>query len=142
MAEMYANEERSKDVWHKKYSHRFFTEEEQAKHEQERATAAAEARRSYQPPERPKTEKEATLLRLQAFEGEGHAPAAAPELLGYQKMRQKVAADVAMARPHSHRITNDLTTPSMLVDISPGLWSSVNPGGAPSPKDGLGWTCP
>ena len=43
-------------------------------------------------------------------------------------MRAKVAEEVAAARQRSHRITGDLSTESMLRDIGPGLWVSVNPG--------------
>merc|ERR1719217_178940 len=46
----------------------------------------------------------------------------------YELARIRVRDQVAQSRPRSHRITQDLSTPSLLRDIGPGLWISINPG--------------
>ena len=46
----------------------------------------------------------------------------------YELARLKVASDVAASRPRNHRFTGDMSSESMLRDMGPGLWASINPG--------------
>ena len=73
-------------------------------------------------------------LRLRAFDDEDPEAAEAVKphkLPDYEVVRQRVAEEVSRTRLRSHRYTGDLSTASMLKDIGPALWISVNPNYAP-----------
>jgi len=79
------------------------------------------------------SERDAMELRLKALDDEPvPTTSAEPVLPEYEVMRRRVAAEVAATRQRSHRFTGDLSTESMLKDIGPQLWTSVNPMYAPS----------
>jgi len=76
------------------------------------------------------SERDAGMLRLASLEDDMAAAtiAARPRpVSAHEAMRRKVAADVSASRPQSHRYTGDLSTRSLLKDIGPGMWQSVNP---------------
>jgi len=79
------------------------------------------------------SERDAMELRLKALDDEPvPTTSAEPVLPEYEVMRRRVAAEVAATRQRSHRFTGDLSTESMLKDIGPQLWTSVNPMYPPS----------
>jgi len=125
-------EKRAKEKWQGKY---LTVEEQRSMHDEEQA-AAATLKENPKNPNRPHgtlSERAASEPRLAALD-DGAAPLeeAPRPVSSYELARKKVAADVAAARPRSHRFTGDLTTGSMLRDIGPGLWSGVNPGYVPT----------
>jgi len=71
---------------------------------------------------------EKRLAALDEMEAPPEKPRVPPE---YEILRERVAAEVAATRQRSHRFTGDLSTGSMLKDIGPGLWASINPSYAP-----------
>ena len=125
------SETRTKAKWEGKY----LTAEQQRKEAEEEALAFSElsggggAKHT-----KSLTERDAMALRLRQFDDEENDPSKAQtERVKpyYEVLREKIAEEVARTRPRSHRFTGDLSTDSMLKDIGPGLWTSINPGYAP-----------
>ena len=83
--------------------------------------------KAHSKPKKRMTERDAMELRLAVLDGEPDEAEPVP-MADYEIARQRVAAAVAASRQRSHRITGDLATDSMLRDIGPGLWTSINPG--------------
>ena len=124
-------ENRTKEAWQRKY----MTAEQQEREAAEEAEAIAALKSQSQTGGRGKriSERDAMELRLAALDNEDPSvsdPGPTP-LPDYEIMRLRVAEEVARTRPRSHRYTGDLSTESMLKDIGPGLWTSINPGYAP-----------
>jgi len=71
---------------------------------------------------------ELRLSNLDAEYAELRASSAAQPQSAQSAALQQIRENVARTRPRSHRITQDKSLPSMLGDISPGLWISLNPG--------------
>ena len=120
-------EQRAKSQWEFKY----LTEEQRMAEEAEQAAALSElgATKSSR---RTLSERDAMELRLSALDSEENAPPPKERVApAYETLRARVAADVAAHRQRSHRFTGDLSTESMLKDIGPGLWTSINPQYAP-----------
>ena len=119
-------ERKSKDAWKEKY---LTKEELQRLQEEQDALARAEAEKPAVPAKL--SEREGMLKRLAEYEVDPAveaAEAAARPMTTYEAARQRVAAQVDAVRPRSHRMTQDLSTPSLLKDVGPGLWISINPG--------------
>ena len=122
-------EKKAKQRWEEKY----LSQEEQEAIALEEAEIAKEMAAKSKTSFPPRNEREAMALRLKAFDDEPEPPAASERVLPqYEVLRRKVAADVAASRPRSHRFTGDLSLESMLKDIGPALWISVNPNYAPT----------
>ena len=124
-------ENRTKQKW----QHKYLTAEQQAREyeEEQEAIAALQASASTGGRGKRISERDAMELRLAALDNEDPSvaepqPVPPPD---YEIMRQRVAEEVSRTRPRSHRYTGDLSTESMLKDIGPGLWTSINPGYAP-----------
>ncbi len=118
-------EKRCKEKWQGKY----LSEEEMQREREEEKDALATYHQE-QEARLPKrlTERDAMELRLGVFDGtEAEAAEEAP-MADYELARLKVAQDVANSRPRNHRFTGDMSSESMLRDIGPGLWTSINPG--------------
>lgn len=121
------SETRAKTKWEGKY----LTQEQRDQEAADQEAAFAElgssaAKRG------PKSEREAMEMRLACFDDEAEQDAAPQRVVPYhEQLRARVAADVAATRQRSHRYTGDLSTESMLKDIGPGLWTSINPMYAP-----------
>jgi len=120
-------EAKAKEKWQSKY----LTEEMKEAAEAEQQEALRVLAQSQTKPSRRITERDAMELRLASFEHEAPPPAAERVLPEYEVLRQRVAEQVAQTRQRSHRFTGDLSTGSMLKDIGPQLWTSINPGYAP-----------
>lgn len=118
-------EKRAKDKWQGKY----LSVEEQKSMQEEAQTQAATLKENPRNPNMPHgrlSERDASELRLAQF-AEGPTAQEAPRpISSYEATRRKVEADVAASRMRSHLFTGDLSTASMLRDIGPGLWTSVN----------------
>jgi hypothetical protein len=124
MTETFRSEQRAKDTWNSKYAHKFPSGEV----EDEAADMLAAAESSVP---RVRSEMDATISRLRAFEGDQESPAGTGKEFGYESMRRHVAATVRSQKTRSHLLTGDVSTPSMLNGIGPVLWNSITPGGAP-----------
>lgn len=126
------SEARAKQRWNEKY----LTDEQlaQEREEDEQAAKQLSNRAQSAPGGRRLNERQAMELRLAAFDDENFAPPPSAEkrLPDYEVLRQRVAEEVARTRARSHRFTGDLSTGSMLKDIGPALWISVNPNYAPT----------
>lgn len=138
VTEALKQEKRSKAKWQAKY----LSAEDQALQaaEDEAAYAAAEAAKAAEKA-RPgvHNERDASLLRLAMFDDEENLGNSRPSSSRSRPMtagaarsqreqiRRAVEADVAASRTRSHRITGDLSYPSLVKDIGPSLWQSVNP---------------
>ena len=120
-----------------KWEHKYLTAEQRAKEAaaQEEAFASLGSSAGMMPKhQKGVSERDAMELRLRAFDDEENDPAAQPPprvLPHSEVLRMRVAADVAATRQRSHRFTGDMSTESMLKDIGPGLWTSINPSYAP-----------
>ena len=122
------SEKRSKEKWMSKY----LTAEEIA--EEREAEMAIQSELSSSASEIRKGRSERDMMELRLASIPDMPPDDAPrQLPKYELMRQRVAAEVAATRQRSHRYTGDLSTDSMLKDIGPALWISVNPTYAPIP---------
>ncbi|KAL1529629.1 hypothetical protein AB1Y20_000571 [Prymnesium parvum] len=126
--EMMKRERRAKEKWQGKYMP---PEELQALRKEEQAEALAlkeNARFPNRMPHGRLSERDASELRLKGLDGECELEEEALRPVSrYEAARRKIAEEVAATRPRSHRITGDLSTETMLRDIGPGLWTSVNP---------------
>lgn len=125
--ETLTREKRAKEKWQAKYLSR---EEQTLAREEEQAEVAA-LKETMSSTQRRLSEKDASALRLEALASEVDdepLQEAARPVSSYELCRRKVAEDVAMRRTLSHRFSGDLTTPSLLRDISPGMWASINSG--------------
>lgn len=120
-------EQKAKEKWQGKY----LTDEMREKQAEEEAEALRILAQSQAKPSRRISERDAMELRLASFENEVQPPAAEPVLPEYEVLRRRVAEQVAQTRQRSHRFTGDLSTGSMLKDIGPQLWTSINPGARP-----------
>ena len=115
-------EKRAKEKWQAKY---LTAEEASTLKAEEKAQADALAAA---PPElRRINEQDAMIKRLEMYADDESAPAPAPPIASYELARQAVTKKVAETRMRSHRLTGDMTTDSLLKDIGPGMWTSVNP---------------
>lgn len=124
-------ERRTKDAWKEKY---LTKEELQRLREEQDALAREEAEKPVAPSKL--SEREGMLKRLAEYEvsPEEEAAAAARPMTTYEAARLRVAQQVDATRPRSHRMTQDLSTPSLLRDVGPGLWISINPGAPHHPR--------
>ena len=122
------NEARTKSQW----EHKYLTAEQKQREQEEQDAAYAELQAAAAVT-RKKTlsERDAMELRLACFDDEAEASPSKRILPDHQAMRARVAAEVAASRQRSHRYTGDLSTDSMLKDIGPQLWTSMNPSYAP-----------
>ena len=119
-----------------KWEHKYLTAEQRQKEATEQEEAFASLGASDFAPKHQKrvSERDAMELRLRALDDEENDPDAQPParvLPHSEVLRLRVAADVAATRQRSHRFTGDMSTESMLKDIGPGLWTSINPSYAP-----------
>mmetsp|Transcript_59065 Transcript_59065/g.128230 ORF Transcript_59065/g.128230 Transcript_59065/m.128230 type:complete len:205 (-) Transcript_59065:464-1078(-) len=135
-------EKKQKALWEQKY----LTEEEQQelkKREADDASALTFGGKGGRPNRRV-SEREAMEMRLsnlkiqqeEAARLEAASPPAAelnPVLAARERIRQQVEA----SRPRSHRLTGEKSFDAMLGDISPGLWTSLNPGYTHASRDQL-----
>ena len=121
------SEKRAKTKWESKY----LTAEQQAREEAEQQEAFANL--GAQKPTNPHlSERDAMAMRLAVFDDEDEQAMAKPRVQPeYEILRERVRAEVKAGRQRSHRYTGDLSTESMLKDIGPGLWVSINPAYAP-----------
>ena len=119
-------EQRSKNKWENKY----LTEEQKQREAAEQEAVYAQYMAS-SAPRRANSERDAMEMRLAAFDNEVDPPKEVIVNPAMEVTRERIAAEVAAARQRSHRFTGDLSTESMLGDIGPGLWSSINPMYAP-----------
>jgi len=114
-----------------KWEQKFLTPEQQQREKEAQEAAFAELG-AVAPKSVKRSERDAMEARLIALDDEPEAlstkPRTAPD---HELLRLRVAADVAASRQRSHRFTGDLSTDSMLKDIGPGLWVSINPAYAP-----------
>jgi len=119
-------EKRAKQKWQGKY---LTPEEQQVVLDEEQAEVAALKENAGNVKKTGRlSERDAGELRLASLENDMAAATVAPRpMSAHEAMRRKVAADVAASRPQSHRFTGDLSTRSLLKDIGPGMWQSVNP---------------
>ena len=125
-------ERRSKDAWKEKY---LTKEELERLREEQDAISRAEAEKPQAPSKL--SEREGMLKRLAEYEVDPAVEAAelaSRPMTTYEAARQRVAAKVDASRPRSHRMTQDLSTPSLLRDVGPGLWISINPGAPRHPR--------
>jgi len=119
-------EKRAKERWQGKY---LTPEEARAESGIDEAATLKENTKNTNMPHGRLTERDANELRLATLDDGLAALEEAPRpVSSYEAARKKVAENVAAARPRSHRYTGDLSTPSMLRDIGPGLWASINSG--------------
>ena len=129
--ETLTKETKAKRLWESKY----LTAEQQAKERAEEEKAFSELGISAAAkPQGRISERESMALRLAVFDNEEADPSYVPKKRvapDYEVMRQRVAAEVKANRQRSHRFTGDLSIESMLKDIGPGLWVSINPAYAP-----------
>jgi len=122
-------EKRAKNKW----EHKYLTAEQQQRERDEQDAAFSELGMgsSMQKTKR-MSERDAMEARLRALDDEENVPQQRPHTVpDISLLRQRVAAEVAATRARSHRFTGDLSTESMLKDIGPMLWTSVNPSYAP-----------
>ena len=120
-------EKRSKLRWMEKY----LTPQEMQREQEEEAAAISELSSTKSEIRKGRSERDMMELRLANVDDSIAEKAPAP-LPKYELMRRQVAAEVASVRQRSHRYTGDLSTESMLKDIGPALWISVNPQYAPT----------
>ena len=119
-------EKRAKETWQRKY---LTAEEKERTFEEEEAELAALKENMSNAESRSKrmSERDACELRLAALNNEAKAAQEAPRPMStYEAARRKVAEDVAATRPMSHRFSGDFSTRSLLHDIGPGMWASIN----------------
>ena len=116
-----------------KWEHKYLTDEQRAKEAALQEEAFMSLGGSLVPKHTKRvTERDAMEMRLKALDDEPDPEASKPRVAPhYEVLRAKVAAEVARTRPRSHRFTGDLSTASMLKDIGPALWVSINPNYAP-----------
>lgn len=121
------SENRTKLKWQEKY----LTAEQQQREQAELDEAMEALKNSKQTERRSISERDAMEMRLAFLDREEAPPEPEKTLPHYEVLRQRVAAEVARTRQRSHRYTGDLSCESMLKDIGPGLWISINPSYAP-----------
>lgn len=118
-------EKRAKEKWQGKY----LTEEEhQRELEEEKEAMQALNKVERGDVRRTITERDAMELRLAALDNLQEEEPEEKPLAAYELARLRVAQDVASSRPRNHRFTGDMSSESMLRDMGPGLWASINPG--------------
>jgi len=117
-------EKRCKANWMEKY----LTEEEQLRELEAEQAVQAELMAAAPATRKGRSERDCMELRLAGDDVNAEPSKPPPPPPSYEIARQRVAAEVAATRQRSHRVTGDLSTESMLRDIGPGLWTSINPG--------------
>lgn len=129
-------EKRCKAKWMEKY----LTEEEQQREMEAEAAIHAELATSKSAAPKRLSERDVMELRLAGIDMNDAESKQTPPPQ-YEIMRRRIAEEVRANRQRSHRITGDLSTESMLKDIGPGLWTSINPGGSGHLREHEGSVC-
>lgn len=123
-------ERRAKEKWNAKF---LTPQEQQAEREEAERELAEETLARQNAPPKHMSEKDAMLRRLAALEmdyneeNEPPKPKPRPASASYAAARARAAEQVKADRIRNHRLTGDLSTPSLLHDISPTLSASFNP---------------
>lgn len=124
-------EKKSRQRWQQTY----MTSEELEQMREDEATLMSQS--SANRANRRINHQEAMEMRLANVSLEAEKDPAREVVSAYQKRRALIAEQVAAARPRSHHITKKTDTASLLQDIGPGLWVSVNPAYTHQTRQGM-----